>query len=325
MVETEGSFRWALILDGEGGCRPLDWDGVAAWDAKQGPLWLHLDRQTTPEVERWLETRGLDLAGRAGLLAEETRPRAWPTSGGLLVILRGVNLNPGKTPDDMISLRLWVDPTRLVSVRVEKLFSTTEARAQLEAGRGPQTPSALLVRLITIMTERIQEVLEDLDTRADELEEGFAEREVREVRSDLLELRRQVIALRRFLSPQRAALTELAQEPVAWIDEASRAMLRELADRATRIVEHLEELRERAGVIHDEIANRVAEQVNQRMFFLTLATAVFLPLSFLTGLLGINVGGIPGSADPQAFTWVVVLLLVLGAAIAAAFRFFRWI
>ena len=80
-------------------------------------------------------------------------------------------------------------------------------------------------------------------------------------------------------------------------------------------------LSERAAVIHESLASRLAEMTNQRMYILSIVAAIFLPLSFVTGLLGINVGGIPGSENPHGF-WEVNLVL-LGVA-AAIWAFFRW-
>lgn len=325
MSDSTTCYRWGIVLDGKGGGQDLTWEQAQAWTPEAGPLWVHLERTVDEETKAWLARQGLEGADRTALLAAGTRPRTLAATRGLIVILRGVNLNEGATPDDMISLRVSIDPTRLISVREEKLRATGDALVLLHEGQGPKTSVELLIRLITIMGGRIQAVLEDLSGRADVLEASVGEINPQQARADLTELRRQVIALRRYLAPQRASLANLALEPAEWIDAMSRAIFRELADRATRYVEELEELRERAAVIHDEIANRVAEQVNQRMFFLTLVAAVFLPLSFLTGLLGINVGGIPGATDETAFGTVFVLLLLVAAAIGFTFRRVRWI
>ncbi|MDH3527069.1 MAG: hypothetical protein OEM43_06160 [Gammaproteobacteria bacterium] len=100
-----------------------------------------------------------------------------------------------------------------------------------------------------------------------------------------------------------------------------RMRIRELTDRMTRFIEDLDEARDRASVTHEELQNRLAELTNRRMYLLTMIAAIFLPLSFLTGLLGINVGGIPGSDFPAAFAIVVVLMVLVGAG---QWLFFRW-
>ena len=103
-----------------------------------------------------------------------------------------------------------------------------------------------------------------------------------------------------------------------------KAANREYADRTARQVEELELLREQAAVTKDELANHVAEQLNARMYLLAIVTTVFLPLGLLTGLLGINVGGMPGAQDPRAFWLVCGILAAVGGAIAALLRWLRW-
>ena len=74
----------------------------------------------------------------------------------------------------------------------------------------------------------------------------------------------------------------------------------------------MDETRDRAVLANEELANRIAEQMNERSYLFTVAAVIFLPLGFLTGLLGINVGGMPGVDSDLAF-WIVVLLCAIAA------------
>jgi zinc transporter len=319
---TDGGFRWAYLLESG---KALSWEEARAWKPEDGRLWVHLDR-SEDDAQTWIrEQAGLDPATSEALLAEETRPRCYVSDDSLLLILRGVNLNPGAEPDEMISIRLWVESKRLISLRQRRLKATYDVAGEIDAGKGPRDVAALLVRLAVRVSERMDPVLENLEDLTDALEEGLTAREPKETRAELAELRRQVIALRRYLSPQRVVLSSLALEQISWLQPAHRSHLRELADRTTRHVEDLEALRERAGVIHDELLNHVSEQLNTRMYVLSLVAAIFLPLSLLTGLLGINVGGIPGANDPGAFLVVCLLLVGLGFFLAVILRWRRWL
>ncbi|MFC1356909.1 MAG: hypothetical protein G8D58_09745 [gamma proteobacterium symbiont of Phacoides pectinatus] len=74
--------------------------------------------------------------------------------------------------------------------------------------------------------------------------------------------------------------------------------MREIADHTLLFLEDLDAARERASVTQEELLHHLSEQAERRMFLLAVITTVFLPLSFVTGLLGINVGGIPGADEP---------------------------
>lgn len=324
-MTEESGFLWAYRLGGEGASASLDWEAAQAWTPEEGPLWVHLDR-CSPEVQTWIRERsGIDAGTSEALLAEETRPRSYCAGGGLLLILRGVNLNPGAEPDDMIAIRIWADANRVISLRSRKFQATFEVAKAIAAGAGPKDVGTLLAQLGLSMSARVEPVIENLEELADALEECVTTRDAKQTRTELAEFRRQVIALRRYLSPQRLAIAHLVQEPFPGFSPANRTSLRELADRTTRHVEDLEALRERAGVIHDELANHIAEQLNTRMYVVSLITTIFLPLGLLTGLLGINVGGMPGAADPTAFWIVCAILAVTGTALVVVFRWLRWL
>jgi zinc transporter len=88
---------------------------------------------------------------------------------------------------------------------------------------------------------------------------------------------------------------------MSWLPEDDRSWLRDLADQTTRLEEALEAARDQAAVTQEELLQRLSERTEQRMYLLSVITAVFLPLGLLTGLLGVNVGGIPGAETPWAF------------------------
>jgi zinc transporter len=104
MSEQDGLIG-AYILDGKGGGRELDWPTLEQGVAADDRLWVHLDRNGE-KSEDWLRMKsGLGQLQADALLADETRPRVAFMHEGILMTLRGVNLNPGADPEDMVSLR----------------------------------------------------------------------------------------------------------------------------------------------------------------------------------------------------------------------------
>jgi zinc transporter len=321
----------AYRLDGEGGGQSLEWADVEAWAPGGGIVWIHLDcRQENTEA--WLRgSSGLNTFVIDGLLAEETRPRCDWFEDGILLILRGVNLNPGAEPEDMVSIRIWFDERRVISTRLRHLMAVQDIREQLTAGKGPVSAGHLVARLAARLTERMGPVIEELGDRVADLEEhlirsdGGGQLDLREVRYKLIDLRRVTIALRRYIAPQRDALNRLLQFEEAWLDSRVRGRLRETVDRVTRMTEELDEVRERSAVIQDELANRLSQRMERTMYVLTVVATIMLPLGFLTGLLGINVGGIPGADTVWAFWAVCGALALLVVVEVWLFRRLRWL
>lgn len=321
----------AYRLDGQGGGAELAWTDVAAWSVENGSIWIHLDC-LHENTETWLRGEsGLDTFVIDGLLADETRPRCEAYEDGVLMILRGVNLTPGADPEDMVSIRLWIDEHRVISTRVRKLMAVEDIRKQLAAGRGPVSTGHLVARLAAQMTERMGPAIQDLTDKVAELEDQLLESEIhahqdlRTFRHGLVDMRRVAIALSRYVSPQRDALNRMALLDEHWLDDRVQGRLRETVDRVTRLTEELDSVRERSTVVQDELVNRISQKMERTMYVLTVVATVMLPLGFLTGLLGINVAGIPGAEVKWAF-WAVCGLLT-GVVVLEVWilRRFGWI
>ena len=144
-----------------------------------------------------------------------------------------------------------------------------------------------------------------------------------ELRTKLSRNRRQAISLRRFLAPLREVLTRLYTDRTPLFDDMSRSHLREIADRLTRYIEELDSARDRAAITQEELAGRLADEMNKNMYVLSIVAGIFLPLGLLTGLLGINVGGIPGTQSNWAFAIVCIILVGLAVTVLWLFRRFR--
>lgn len=324
-MSDEDGLIGAYLLDGNGGGTDLDWDGVTSWSAAEGAIWVHLDRKGA-RTERWLRERsGLTALQVDALLADETRPRVAVMEDGVLLTLRGVNLNPGADPEDMVSLRIWVDGNRVVTVRLRRLMAVNDIRDLVHAGQGPKSTGELLYMLARGLTRRMQPVIEEMNDEIDHLEDAIVEDAGPEIRHRLKALRREAIALRRYLAPQRDAVARLYTDAPDWIGQEQRLHLRENADQVSRIVEDLDAMRERAAVIQDELANRLADRMNRNMYTLSVVAAVMLPLGVITGMLGMNVGGVPLAENDDGFLVIVILLAAVVALQVLIFRRMKWI
>jgi len=315
----------ALQLDGNGGATTLEWQQAIHADPGAGVTWVHLD-YTDPAAAEWINhASGLSPLVAQALLDENTRPRAHEYPGGVLVALRGVNMNPGEDPEDMVAIRLWIEPGRIISTRKRVLLSIREISATLLEGKGPKTPGEVVVSLSKRLIVRMSGVIDQIEEQTTELEEMMLENSSLQARDQLSQLRRKIIALKRYLSPQREAMEALQGMDTALLSAANIMALRESNERLIRYIEDLNESRERAAVLHEETINRASDLMNQRMYVLSLVAAVFLPLGFLTGLLGINVGGIPGTDSPNAFYIFLAILIFTTAGMMGYFKHKRWL
>jgi zinc transporter len=315
----------ALILDGQGGARSLSSEELERWQPEDGILWLHLD-YTLDSTRQWLEQdSGLPELAIDALLAENTRPRAAILDEHLLLALRGVNTNPGADPEDMVSIRLCVGARLVVSTRKRRLMSVGKLLALFEQGEGPRSSAELVIRLSELLVERMGVTVEELEEQLSDLELDLLTQPGSEMRQAVRNLRRQTVTLRRYFAPQRDAFNQMLSERLSWFTTEMKLELREISDQLLRHIEDLDIIRERAAMAQEELASQQGEQLNQRMYVLSIISAVFLPLGFLTGLLGINVGGIPGADNDYAFLIFLLLLGLLVGGLLILFRRWRWL
>jgi zinc transporter len=325
-VSEPGGLICAYLLDGRGGGEQLSWPSIEAWTPEQGILWLYLDYKGE-RSERWLaEDSGVDPLIREALLAQDPRPRCLATSDdGLMLIIRGVNLERGEDPEDMVSMRMWCDQHRVICMRHRRVGAMKAVHRRIMSGKGPATVGQFVLETITEMLDRIAMVADTLEDTVAEIEDGVVKSLDVKLRHQLADLRRQAIALRRYVAPQRDVLASLQGVPVTWLSELDRVRLREQAERLTRVIDELDAARDRAAVTHEEVASRLSEIMNQRLYTLSVLTAIFLPLGVVTGLWGANVGGIPLFESSWGFVILAVSMVGLSGLQLWLFRKLRWL
>ncbi|WP_374440445.1 zinc transporter ZntB [Pseudomonas panipatensis] len=325
---TERGLIYGYVLDGRGGGRQVTRNELPLLDLKpEESLWMHWDRGV-PEAQAWLrESSGLNEFTCDLLLEEATRPRLLDLGAErLLVFLRGVNLNPGAEPEDMVSLRVFAEAGRVISLRMRPLKAVADLRADLAQGRGPKTASELVLSLAHYLTDRVDTLIAGLADQLDGMEEAIEEDEQSiPDQSVLRTLRRRSAGLRRYLAPQRDIYAQLTRIKLTWTVSDDADYWNELYNSLTRNLEELELLRERVGLIQEAEHRRMTERMNKTMYILGIITGFFLPMSFVTGLLGVNVGGIPGSSAPYGFAVACLLIVAIAGFQWWVFRRLRWL
>jgi len=243
---------------------------------------------------------------------------------GALMILRGVNLNENAQPEDMVSIRLWIDSHRIISVRRRKLKAVADIEQKLAEGKGPKNAGDFITMLSSRLFERMEPIFSELDERLDDIEEQVIEHPDVTERQSIVTIRKRAIIFRRYIAPQRDVIAYLRTAEFPWLDQGHRRRLQESLDRVIRYLEDLDAIRERAQIVKDELANALSDKLNKNLYMLSVVAAIFLPLGFLTGLLGINVAGIPGADNPQAFLIFLGILTAIVLAQLAIFKKLKW-
>jgi len=315
----------AFVLDGKGSAQAITASDLAGLHlAEQQSLWLHWERSHL-YAEQWLrESSGLNEFACDLLLEENTRPRLLRLEGQeLLLFLRAINQAPDAEPEDMISLRLFANAQHIYSLRQRPVQVTDELIKAFSKGFGPKNTSEVLLFFAQSLTDRIENSIGQLADTVDQ-EEASTDNDKRYAPAllPLLQARRRAANLRRFLAPQRDVFAMLTHSQEAWFMADDGLYWNELNNRLTLHLEELELTRERIGLVLETEHRRRNERMSHTMYMLAIITGFFLPMTFATGLLGINVGGIPGAEQPYGF---LIACLLLGVLAAGQWLFFRWL
>ncbi|WP_417659745.1 CorA family divalent cation transporter [Pseudidiomarina sp.] len=274
--------------------------------------WFHFQRNIAG-LSAWLEQSGIPDPVIDAVLEEDTRPRFDRINDGFLLILRGVNKADGDKPEDMISLRILYFKGNLYSFRRRPVTAVRLIQGLLETQQGPQSLPDFILQLVDEMTNNIELLQDNIEVEMERLED-----DERGTTSDrqraLTNLHRRLLRLTRFVRPQLAALDKLAADGPKWFDTEWAQWLLNERDNTHRELENMEMLLEQVWMLREHLHQDLAEKMNRNTYWLSMVAGVFLPISFLTGLFGINIGGMPGVDDSNAF-WIFSGALLIIAVI----------
>jgi zinc transporter len=310
---------------------------IDAWDFNQHPAqainnddtvksrpgcWFHFQRDVEG-LNEWLKAADIPEPIIDAMLEEDTRPRFQRLKDGFVLLLRGVNLNEGAQPEDMMSLRILYYKDTVYTFRKHHFKAVAHIRDDLQNQQGPESLNDFLVHLVEQLNQKIEDVIDDIELNVEQMEtEGFDN--TAEQQKKLTVMHRRLLRLNRFIRPQLAALDKFTSESEKWVDAELHQWLLNERDTTQRLLEQIDLMLEQVWMQREQIQQAVAEKMNRNTYWLSVIAGVFLPLSFLTGVFGINIGGMPGVENTSAFEifcWILLGIAVVEFLLLRRLRF----
>jgi zinc transporter len=321
--QEKGDPGKVVVFDGKGGVVSA---GGLDHDPKVPPhgFVLVTGNSRSPEFKVWLkQTIGVFEADV--LTVPSTRSRCTVADDRAMIVMRVVR--PGADPNDigrqLLTMRIARGQVIVASeLNIPELLGVSQWQQTQHA---PLSPADLVARLALRASDRIEPLIEALGNRLDDIEEQLISAHDSRNQSRLAQLRRDLISFRRLIWPQRDVLTTLEVEDISFFTERDRMRLREASSRSARLGDELQTLSERAVLVHEQVLDARSEQLNRTMLVLAAVTVVFLPLTLVTGALGMNVSGIPFSDEPWAFVGVCVGLVAVALGLVWWMHGRRWL
>jgi len=324
-MSSESHILLAYGFGSDATAVPLKGKKISLELKNEGLAWVHLDADN-PKTRAWLkkEINYLDKIIIEALLADETRPRLLKFDNGSLIILRAVNLNKDASPEDMTSIRIWIDSQRIISLQKRSATAIYHIDSEIKSGHAPRNAGEFLTMLCNELTDRLSPVLEDISEMTADIEEKVLVNHDVSLREDIISVRKKVIIFKRYLAPQKEVIGALKISNQDWLNDIDRRNLQENYDHMVRYVEDLDEMRERSQIIHDELSNSITEKLNKNMYIMSVIASVFLPLTFITGMFGMNVEGIPFGVDNFGFYKLTAITCAVVGFQILYFRRKKW-
>ncbi len=323
----ESGLVHILLLDGTGNAKQISQKELAHWDASQGIVWLHLNLSYGDALD-WLHQKsGLEKWALEVLAnTTESRPRSMVHNNALLLVLRTLNLTPRSEPDDLVFLRLFATQNRLISVSMHPALDFREITKSFAQNEGPSNIGDLIDTILDTTLNLISDTISDLEDYLDDLEEQIIACKITDhMSADLSEILRKCVVMRRYLSPEREALESLSRQKADWFDSQMGQNALDGLHRLERMIEDIDLMHDRARINQEALQNESIKRAQRNMYMLSVMATLFLPLSFITGLFGMNVGGIPLASSEMGLVIVTIIILFSGLFMLYIFKKLRWI
>ena len=301
-----------------------DWlrPGSGVW------VWVDLSAPTPDDARVLSDVFQFHELAIEDALMEIHHPKVESYGGYLYIILHGINFQESEHCFSTQDVDFFLGEQFLVTVHPGTSRTLTEvhticSRNHRALGEGP---AALLHRIVDAMVDHYNPEVEKLSDRLDRLEEQIFEHPDARLAREILDFKADVSSLRRVVLPQRDVVGRLARREFPFISEGMAYRFRDVQDHLVRLVDEAVFFQDRVSSLLDAHLSQVSNQLNGVMKVLTIIATLFMPLTVLTGMYGMNVDlpHLPGG-DPAQFWWILGIMTALSVAMLVYFRIRRWI
>lgn len=308
-LQSQSGIIWAYRFDADGQPSLIGRDALPDLAPAEGFIWLHLDLVHT-RAQSWIGEQDLPDAAQEAFLSQESHQRldhsaqlAWGVSHDLI---RSV----ADKSDSVGALRWIIGDKFLLTGRREALHSIRMTAEALNRGEPAESPSGLFEQIIEYIIDDITDSVVRLVEETDSVEDHILLDRLHDGPQRVGAIRRTAVRLHRQLSGLHVLFRRFAEtQSGRSAPDAVRATASRLLQRVDTLHHDVQSVQDRARLLQDEIAARSANRTNRQLYVLSILTALFLPATFITGLFGINVKGLPWVESDAGAVYVTLACL----------------
>jgi magnesium transporter len=291
-------------------------------------VWVDLAAPSIPELLILTDTFAFHPLAVEDARADLHYPKIEAYDGYLYAILHGMAYEASDEEFATHDIDFFIGPTYLVTVH--NVHSRSISDLHENATRNPKIlgegPVSLFHRIVDAMIDHYQPEMEEFEDRLSDIEAAVFDNPKPELIREILTQKRRVAQLRRIITPQRDAIARLARRDFVDISTDMAFRFRDLYDHLQRFNDDAIIFQDRISGILDAHLTNVSNRLNEVMKVLTVVSTVFMPLTLVSGIFGMNVGLLrfPGGEAAQ-FWWIIGIMAAILAVMLAVLRRLRWI
>ncbi len=304
---SSGTVQCYAFQPGDSRSTLVEQEAVSELLAAGTRIWVNILAPTEADT-RWLsEVFAFHELALVDVLNNAVRPKQESYDDVLFTVLNAVNLNEGEEQLDTINLNIFLTEQFIVSTHGKPLKTTRGALEAMKRKRDPLSRGTDYVYYLLLdgVVNRYLDVIDEVDESLVALERDVFESSHRDIQERIFREKRRLAYLKRSITPKRDAVRDLVNSEFTQISPEVRVLLRDVLDHILRVNDAIESYRELTTGLMDSHMGNISNRMNEVMKLMSIIATVMLPLSFLTGVFGMNFDAIPGIHAENGF-WILV-------------------
>ena len=317
----------AYVLDGKGGAEKIEPNDVKKELKKGKAVWVHLNlayfnsenrNQEFPYINKWVFDNLIcsDIHG--------SKIRIYQNR--LLLILKTLRSSSGMLSDDFDVLRIYLKGNLIITASMKSGVDFSETNRRFNSQNGPKEAIEVLLYILESILDNIVHSIDSVEDMVNDVEEKIVIGKVQDSHYPLLsKLLRHVIVIRRFIIPEREIVDILVRQGGQFLSPEMERRFRDNFDRNRRIIEEVDLTEKRIRLNQDFLSHLEDRKTQRNTYMLSIVSGVFLPLSYVASVFGMNLSGIPLSEYQFGFLLVNIIMVIIGIFIWFLFKRLKWV
>ncbi|GIU04149.1 magnesium transport protein CorA [Shewanella sp. c952] len=302
---------------------------ISTWQQQQDAiLWLNIDGELTPELQAMLESKfGLHPLALQDASRERHQPKIEPFDSHTFIILRGLSADSDSIDGENILLAMFIGQRFIITRHNKRSVSIENTQAAIASGEFSlaQGTAQLSLRISRMVVKRYHKILYDLETRLEELESTMLTTANDEILAEVVQYKTHLTRLRRNFHYHVALFDTLQSTPSLPFDDSLTHEINDICEQQHRAASLADLFYNVAGDLIDGYISVSAHRLNNIMKVLTIITAIFVPLTFIAGIYGMNFEYIPELKHRFGYFIVWGVMLFLTTVLIGVFRKKKWL